>query len=804
MTSEKIPSEKAVLVVLVILAVLVRGWGINFGLPFILHVDEARFAQISIDYFSKGLDPHFFHVPTLYTYMVAALWGVYFLGGKMAGNFPSVAAFVAHFNQNPTVFYLIGRLLTLFLSVGTVLLVYLIGKKMYDRRLGFLAGLFLIFSPEHNKISHYMNPDSPMVFFLALSFFFCWLIYTRGDRKYYVWAGLAAGLATATKYGGQMLFLPLILAHIFRILENKLPLRKIILSPDLFLSAASFVAGFLAGCPYAVLDFPTFWRDFRWQSKHLYSIGHFGDSTADPAWLFYLKYGFRENVGPYAQFLVGGGLVYALARHRKKDLILLSYPLVLFVLIGMWKTRATRYMLPLAPFLILLASLFLDALLSWPKKLSSSLHLKAIVAPAGEKILAAAVVILLLLGPAHKVVMVDYTLTRPDTRITAKAWIERFIPKGSRIALESYCPPLSPRDYQLSYRHTLSQVNLEWLTWKKIQYVVTSDAMSARFTRFPKEFPREAEFYRSLDAGGVLVKTFEPAWDEYKNDPPLTDLHNPTIKVYKWTSCPTQLFPGNFSSYSQSVALRKADDGSWTLSSFVTGRPLPGLDEQVRDPYVRISDIRGKEISRLEVYPGRLEKESDFSYSGSARLPSWSDDAKVSIGYKYDFKTPGLRLPKPEGDLAKESTVPEGTVKSDPSQKSFLCLYYYILVPNGRGHTYCQVVSLANKGGSWRLSSTVFGGELRWGNEYILNPFVQIIDQDGREVQKLVLFEGRVGSWQADRRAPVSGSWEIPSLPRPFRIMVGYDAFYNNEKPARAGGSESFEVRELPPFEEKK
>jgi hypothetical protein len=804
MISEKISSEKAAFVFLIVLALLVRTWGINFGLPLSLNVDEAHIAQICIDYFSKGLNPHFFHIPTLYTYLVSGTWALYCGLGKIAGRFPTRAEFIAHFNQDPTIFYILGRMLTVFLSVGTVLLVYFIGKRMYSWRLGFLAALFLIFSPEHNKISHYMEPDSPMLFSLALSFIFIWFIYTRGERKFYLLAGLAAGLATATKYGGQILFLPLFLAHTFYILENKLPLRRIIFSSNLVLSVVVFFAAFFAGCPYSILDFPTFWRDFSWQSRHLYTVGHFGDSTADPAWLFYLKYGFRENVGILAQFLVLGGIVLGLARHRKKDLILLSYPLFLFIIIGTWKTRATRYMLPLAPFFILLGALFLDALLSRLQGPSSLLRFRTKIRPAGDKILAAALVILFLLAPAYKVVMFDRTLTQQDTRITAKVWIEKIIPKGSRVALESYCPQLSSEDYELFYRHTLSQVNLEWLTWKKIQYVVTSDAMSARFTRFPKEFPKEAEFYRSLEARAVPVKTFEPAWDEYKNDLPLTDLHNPTIKVYKWTSCPTFLFPGNFALYSQSVALKKADDGSWTLSSFVTGRPLPGLDEQVRNPYVRISDHRGKEISRLEVYPGRLEKESDFSYSGSARLPSWSDDAKVSIGYRYALKTPGLRLPKPEGELAKESTVFEGTVKSDPSQKSFLYLYYYILVPNDRGHAYCQIVSLANKGGLWRLSSTVFGGELRWGDEYVLNPFVQIIDQDGREVQKLVLFEGRVGSWQADRRATVRGSWEIPSLPRPFRIMVGYDAFYNNEKPGRAGGSESFEVRELPPFEGKK
>jgi 4-amino-4-deoxy-L-arabinose transferase-like glycosyltransferase len=538
MTPDKIQSEKAVLIFLLVLALFIRTWGINFGLPFILHVDEARFAQISIDYFSKGLNPHFFHVPTLYTYLVAGLWAAYYGGGRISGQFPTRAEFIAHFNQDPTVFYILGRALTLLLSVGTILLVYFIGKKMFDSRVGFLAALFLVFSPEHNKISHYMNPDSPMVFFLALSFLFIWFIYTRGERKYYLLAGLAAGLATATKYGGQILFLPLFLAHVFYILENKLPLRKIIFSSDLILSGIAFLAAFFAGCPYAVLDFPTFWRDFRWQSRHLYSAGHFGDSTADPAWLFYLKYGFRENIGKLAQFLVLGGIIFGLARHRKKDLILLSYPLILFIIIGTWKTRATRYMLPLTPFFILIAAVFLGAFLTWLKTVFFRPMTKIKLRPLGEKALAGAVVLLFLYAPGYKIAMFDYTLTQKDTRIIAKEWVEKNIPKGTRIARESYCPPLPEKDYELFYKHSLSQIDLKWLSLKKIRYVITSDAMSARFTRFPKEFPREAAFYRSLDKNAVLIRSFEPAWDEYKNDPALTDLHNPTINIYRMSDGP--------------------------------------------------------------------------------------------------------------------------------------------------------------------------------------------------------------------------------------------------------------------------
>ena len=300
---------RVILAFIIVLAIATRVAGISFGLPHLYHVDEARFAKISITYFTGDLNPHFFHVPSLHTYAVAGLWGVYYFGGKMAGKFTSSANFMEAFEEDATPHVILARLLSVLLSVGTILIVFYLGKSMYNPRVGALASVVLVFSPVHNKISHYMVPDVPMVFFLMLSFLFIWFIYVRGDTKFYILAGLFAGLATATKYGGQMLFLPLFLAHIFYVLDNKKPITSIFFSHKLILSVMFFLGGFLAGCPYSVLDFAKFWNDFKWQSQHLLQEGHYGSSTAQPAWLFYLRYGMAENLGKIAQYLVYGGVL---------------------------------------------------------------------------------------------------------------------------------------------------------------------------------------------------------------------------------------------------------------------------------------------------------------------------------------------------------------------------------------------------------------------------------------------------------------------------------------------------------------
>jgi 4-amino-4-deoxy-L-arabinose transferase-like glycosyltransferase len=353
------------LILLLVLAVFVRFWGLGWGLPNTYHIDEDKFGNTAKGFFTGDLNPHFFHVPTLHMYTLAGLWKIYYWIGKADGTFHDNAQFMDYYIDHPGTYYLIGRALSAILSVGTILLLYFIGLRMYNRTVGLLAAVFLTFSLEHTTTSHAMMPDAPMVFFMVLAFYFIWRVYEEGRPRDYIFTGLAAGAAMALKYGGHMMFLPLFLAHLFRVLEHREPKKKIIFYWPLYASGLVFLAVFLIGCPYAVIKFKEFKADFKWQTNHLLNEGHFGDSPQHSAWLFYLQYGFRDNIGRWAQYLAFGGIVATIFRRKARELILLSYPIALLLIIGGWKTRATRYFLPLAPFFILLAAGFADTAGRW-------------------------------------------------------------------------------------------------------------------------------------------------------------------------------------------------------------------------------------------------------------------------------------------------------------------------------------------------------------------------------------------------------------------------------------------------------
>lgn len=768
-------------IIIFILAVgfVVRVTGLNFGLPFLYHVDEARFADISLNYFTGDFNPHFFHVPSLHTYLVAGLWGIYYFIGKLFGNFSDISSFMEFFRTDPTSFILIARSLSVLLSLGTILLLFILGKKMYNTRVGLTAALFLIFSHVHNKISHYSVPDVPMVFFLVLTFYFIWKIYREGKPSSYLLAGLSAGLATSMKYGGQLLYIPLILSHFFYGLKNKKSLKSLIFSWPLLISGVVFLAAFLAGSPFALLDFQKFWNDFRWQSQHLFTEGHYGSSTSYPAWLFYLFFGFRENIGPISQLLIPLGLILFLLRPSKKEIILLSYPLLLFVLVGTWKAKAVRYILPLTPFLILFSAWTLDAV---SQKIEKFLVIHSKKISILSKAIFPVLLIFCLVHPLYKTIRFDYSLTQKDTRTLAKEWIENNIPINSKIALEMYCPPLSEKDYELHYRHTLGNVKLEFLAARGVEYIVISDIMYSRFTDSPEEFPAQASFYKSLDEMTIPVKTFIPSWNEE-----LIDLHNPTIKIYRLSSLANYKFPGNFKQYAQVLSLTRMRGGRWELQSRLKYRKRLGEQERVCNPYLKLLNPKKKEPILLPLYRGEIKEEESNLLETTHFLDEILPETQLILGYEYTLD-PKPSFVESEGPFRKEYTFADIIDEDALQRKEMHFIFFYTQSPQQNEDEYFQIITLTKTKKMWKFFSHIFGGELRWGNDYVKNPAAFISDAKGKKIAKLLIYEGKVGSENADKKAPAKKSMGIEEIPDEFDVYAGYEFYYDSDYPEKAGG----------------
>jgi 4-amino-4-deoxy-L-arabinose transferase-like glycosyltransferase len=770
----------AAFLLILVLGAVTRFWGLGWGLPHTYHVDENWFAGKAVQFLKGDLNPHFFHVPTLHMYTLAGMWKAYYGVEKASGRVRTIPEFIDTYNQTPTPFYLMGRALSALMGLGTILLLYLLGKRMFGPRTGAIAALLLIFGLDHTRISHDMLPDVPMVFFLVLGYLFIWNVAEKGRTRDYLWAGAAAGLAMTTKYGGIMLFLPLFIAHVYRVREENRPAWQYLFSPRLIGAGLVFLGVFILGSPYVVLDFPKFFHDFKWQSGHLAAEGHFGDSAEHSSLLFYLRYGFAENIGTISQFFVLGGMAFALLRRQKRDLILLAYPLLQFAMVAVWKSRATRYLFPMAPFFILIGAVFLDYLFRRGAQ-------RFAPAGAGRKrrllwTAAAALLLAAVIAPsAVQVVKFDAALAGRDSRTRAKDWIEFNIPPGSRIALEMYGPPISRQDYSVLYNHTLGKLDMDDLALAGAEYAVVSDTMAGRFTRFPKDFPKEAAFYERLDREGTLVKTIEPLFRE-----PLIEIHMPQIKIYRLSRAPASGFPVNFRSYAQGVTLTRIAAGAWEIRSTIDASGGLGVKERALNPYVRVTDATGLELARVILRAGTVPSEGTWSARAAAPVPDIPEGAVIALGYEY-LPAPSPIAYIPEQPLHKEIRLPAAFDRASREAGRWFGGFWFAAVPGPTGD-YFQTAACVPRDKGIFFQSRVFGPALRNGDGRIVDPFVLVRNADGSEAGKIAVFSGRLGPFEADAKGPAENGAAIEGLLPGFRVYFGRNGAASRSKPEAPAG----------------
>ena len=188
-------SRMALAVVLIAAAVL-RFWAIRRGIPYAVQVDEPEIVERAVNMMRSGsLHPHFFDYPGLSLYVQLVVSIVRFIAGAIGGEWSSLAQAAGGS------FYLWGRFVTAAFGVATVLLVYQAGMRWGARHALLASGLMAVL-PLHVRYSHYVLTDTPLTFFVALTFLLSLVAHERGTLGSFVAAGAAAGLAAATKYNG--------------------------------------------------------------------------------------------------------------------------------------------------------------------------------------------------------------------------------------------------------------------------------------------------------------------------------------------------------------------------------------------------------------------------------------------------------------------------------------------------------------------------------------------------------------------------------------------------------------------------
>jgi hypothetical protein len=401
-----------------VLALGLRVWGVDHGLPYAYNADEnAHFVTRAIGLFGHDWNPNYYVNPPAYTYLVHILLGAWYGGRAGVSN---------AFATDPTGIWLLSRVLAAVLGTIAVWLLYLAGSRLFDRRVGLLAAgiLAVAFLPVfYSKLA--LN-DVPTLAGLCLALWGTAGVLRFGRTRDYAVAGIGLGLACATKYTGGIVLLAILGAAAAQLAAAG---GKRFVLRGLAIAAGAALAAFVVANPYSVLDFHAFWDGLTHQSDASGDAAGKLGLTQDNGYLYYL-WSFGWGLGWLPLLLAVGGAVRLWFDERRLLWVLVP-PVVLFVLfMGSQERYFGRWLLPVFPFVCILAAYAAIELVEWGARRSPALKptflALAVVAACGQGFVYS----------LHS----GLVLSREDTRNLTRAWMVANVPAGTKVVVEPVVP----------------------------------------------------------------------------------------------------------------------------------------------------------------------------------------------------------------------------------------------------------------------------------------------------------------------------------------------------------------------------
>ena len=421
-----------ILTAVLVAAVALRVWGLANGLPFPMGRPDEVEALRQTRWFPTGdLNPRWFVYPNLF-FWVEWLWLETVLAVRRL--FVATPPYADMLDHDLPALLLYGRVLSALAGTATVAVVYAIGRRLGDWRLGVVAALLLAGNFLHVRDSHALKADV----LLALSFpIALWAIARHAeqpDRRRAWLAGIAIGIATGLKYPGIVLLVPVYVAHLWTAPPGG-GLRRWRPSPAVLMIGAVAATTFLLTSPYLLSDHERLVETFTNSVKLVYGLRPEVGGRAGSALQAVVTY-LRTRSFDYhvtASLRHGCGLAMALAtpvalalglRRREPMGIRLAAItiIVYYVVISASQVTLARYLTPATPLLALVvARLVLEST-------------DRIAAVRLRRLTCAAVLALLVAEPVASSVAHDRIAARTDTRVLATNWMAEHLPPGAVVA----------------------------------------------------------------------------------------------------------------------------------------------------------------------------------------------------------------------------------------------------------------------------------------------------------------------------------------------------------------------------------
>lgn len=558
------------LAAVLIAALALRLYGLNWDRGYYLHPDELHVAdvassRISLDWppdWSNLLDPDHSRYnpraidpnsgqPTNYAY------------GALPIIVTTAAAMVVkHFNNGPwTAFekiYEVGRFLSAVMDTITTALVFLIARRLFAARAALFAALVYALIPIGIQLSHFFTTDAWVATFVALTLYCSVRGGEDGKRRWFALAGLSFGFALATKGSVVPLGLPIGVAGVW-VTIDRFGLRDRgaafvwLLERGLLAFIAAFV-GFAAFEPYALARPRVYLDQLEEQSRIVrgtLDVPYTRQYVGTLPFIYQIDQFVKWGAGPAAGVLCLAGIAFLVIRFARLRsvgiLVLLVWLATQGLVVGLPQTKFIRYLAPLVPVLAIGAGGLLDAIQMrirrwrWPR----------LAAPITAAMLAAA---------AIWTAAFTNVYAHENPRLAASTWMYANIPSGSHLTAESWdlslpvalMPGLTPDDAQYSivnldlYGDRDPNIVADYL-YQQLQtadYVVmSSNRVVTGVNHLPWRYPVQIRWYQLLDTGQLgfhKVADFrsDPGIgsiriDDQSADESLLNYDHPEVLIYK-------------------------------------------------------------------------------------------------------------------------------------------------------------------------------------------------------------------------------------------------------------------------------
>ena len=427
-----------------LLALGLRAWGNTYGFPQPwARPDELRWVRIALGLLEDP-DPRWFEWPTLHAYLLAAVYWVWGHVRLALGHYPSWHAFL---NEDPDLYpadlVLIGRWLSAFIGALTMPLTWRLGERLGPPRAGLLAALFMAVSFGPVRDAHWALIEALLLLGISATLLLVVRALERPTLGRFALAAIGAGLTASAKYSGVTLAVPIAVAVLLARRKEGRGMLGTLWDRRLLLAAALVALAFFAGSPFILVSWKQF-QDAMFIRSWSYRDDSFGTAVG---FVHHVVFSLRHSHGLLMEAAGILGLL-GLGMRSAGRMTVVAYTLATYLAMGPARIIPMRYASSLAPGIVLGAAWIL---------------LELVRARPRPRIVAGILAAVLVADPLYRVVRLDRLLSREDTRVTARRWLDGHVaPPGPIMARDSKAlrwgrPQLEDRYEVVTYGNRLAR-----------------------------------------------------------------------------------------------------------------------------------------------------------------------------------------------------------------------------------------------------------------------------------------------------------------------------------------------------------